>query len=246
MGTLTTKTETGLSCGTSYTRYAWAYCNCTHSNTPVSMTETTIACWDCGDNLTIVHVADTVAPVSKTVTYGTVTGINGAPTKCWITSNLGSDHQADSVDDPTEASAGWYWQFNLSQGYKHDDVGRTPNTTWNYNISVYSDWIAVEDPCTLELGTGWRLPTSTEYNLIDASGAWSNWNGPWNSLLKMHAAGKLDWGTGVLGDRGAVGSYWSATQSNASMAFDLNFYANACGNQLTTKSFGYSIRCLKD
>ena len=63
----------------------------------------------CGDNLTVNHlVTNGVAPVDKTVTYGTVTGIPGEPTKCWITSNLGSDHQANAVDDATEESAGWY------------------------------------------------------------------------------------------------------------------------------------------
>ena len=38
--------------------------------------------------------ANGVAPVDKTVTYSTVTGIPGEPTKCWITSNLGASQQA--------------------------------------------------------------------------------------------------------------------------------------------------------
>jgi hypothetical protein len=66
--------------------------------------------WYCDDPITISHVAaNGVAPVDKSVTYGTVTNIPGEPSKCWITSNLGSDHQALAIDDPTEASAGWYW-----------------------------------------------------------------------------------------------------------------------------------------
>ena len=85
----------------------------------------------CGDPLTINHlVSGGVAPVDKTVTYGTVTNIPGETSKCWITSNLGADHQATAVNDATEASAGWYWQFNRKQGYKHDGTTRTPNTTW--------------------------------------------------------------------------------------------------------------------
>ena len=44
----------------------------------------------CG-TLIINHLAaNGVAPQDKTVTYGTVTGIPGEPTKCWITSNLGA------------------------------------------------------------------------------------------------------------------------------------------------------------
>ncbi len=80
----------------------------------------------CGSSLTINHVAGVVAPVTKTVTYGTVTNIPGETSKCWITSNLGADHQATAINDATEASAGWYWQFNRKQGYKHD--GTTQNT----------------------------------------------------------------------------------------------------------------------
>ena len=34
--------------------------------------------------------------LAKTVAYGTVTNIPGEPSKCWITSNLGSDHRGNS------------------------------------------------------------------------------------------------------------------------------------------------------
>ncbi|MCX6304308.1 MAG: hypothetical protein NT040_05025 [Bacteroidetes bacterium] len=72
----------------------------------------------CGSAFTLSHVAGMAAPVPKTVTYGTVANLPGEPVKYWITKNLGADHQADSVNDATEASAGWYWQFNHKQGYK--------------------------------------------------------------------------------------------------------------------------------
>jgi hypothetical protein len=49
--------------------------------------------------------------VNKTTTCGTVNNIPGEPAKCWITSNLGSDHQATAVNDNTEPLAGWYCQF---------------------------------------------------------------------------------------------------------------------------------------
>ena len=50
--------------------------------------------WECGLPFTISHTAGTVAPVDKTVSYGTVTNIPGEETKCWITSNLGADGEA--------------------------------------------------------------------------------------------------------------------------------------------------------
>ncbi|MEI7983555.1 MAG: hypothetical protein WCI71_18045, partial [Bacteroidota bacterium] len=125
IGAVTTKNETGLTCGTGYTRYLWAYNGCGYSNF-LTLTQSTWACGTCG-SLTVNHVAGTVAPVTKTVTYGTVTNIPGEHSKCWITSNLGANHQATAVNDATELSAGWYWQFNRKQGYKHDGTTRTPN-----------------------------------------------------------------------------------------------------------------------
>jgi len=200
MGLTTSKIEGSLTCGTLYTRYAWAYNGCGYS-TPVTLTQSTIACW-CGDPFTINHVTSGgVAPVDKSVTYGTVTNIPGETSKCWITRNLGASQQATAVNDATEASAGWYWQFNRKQGYKHDGSTLTPSWTIT-SIDESSDWTLLNDPCALELGAGWRIPTLTEWCNVDNSGGWTNWNGPWSSNLKMHAAGY--WPPGMVHSTTAV------------------------------------------
>ncbi len=175
----------------------------------------------CGFSITVNHLAGTVAPVSKTVTYGTVTNIPGEPAKCWITRNLGASQQAIAVNDATEASAGWYWQFNRKQGFKHDGTYRTPNTAWITGIIGTINWQATNDPCALELGNGWRIPTSVEWTNVDASGTWINWNGPWNSGIKLHAAGQLYGGS--LYERGTIGYYWSSTLSNTVDGYNLYF-----------------------
>jgi len=246
MGTATFRLETGLACATSYTRYVWAYHSC-GTSTPLTMTQTTSACFVCGTDIVKNHVAGTVAPVTKTTTYGTVTNIPGATSKCWITSNLGSDHQATALTDDTEASAGWYWQFNRIQGFKHDGTTRTPNTTWIAYINEYGGWASANDPCTSELGTGWRLPTSTEWSAIDNAGNWSNWNGPWESDLKLHAAGYIDATLGTLSSRGTKGYQWSSTQSSYNhMGMVLYYYSGNSSTTMYGKAYGYSIRCLKD
>jgi len=196
----------------------------------------------CGDPITITHIEGEVVPVTKTVTYGTVTGIPGEPLKCWISSNLGSDHQATAVDDETEASAGWYWQFNRKQGYKHDGTQRTPNTAWISIIDEYSDWIAANDPCNLELDNGWRIPTHTEYDNIDQ---WSDWNGPWNSNLKLHTSGYLDW-DGLLVDRGIQGVFWSNLQGNSTTAWYMRFDISVSLLAGNDKALGNTLRCIKD
>ena len=200
----------------------------------------------CGYTITKSHMAGPVAPITKTVYYVTVTNIPGEPSKCWITSNLGADHQATAKDDATEASAGWYFQFNRMQGYKHDGTNRTPNTTWIISIDENSGWLAANDPCSLELGTGWRLPTITEWTNVDASGDWYNWNGPWNSALKLHATGYLDNSDGSLEQRAFSGYYWSSNQSNSSFGQDLGFLNIYCDVEENEKAFGFTIRCLRD
>ena len=202
----------------------------------------------CGTSITIEHAAGNVAPVSKTVTYGTVENIPGDISKCWITSNLGADHQATSVDDATEASAGWYWQFNRMQGYMHDGSTRTPAGTWITEIEENLDWQAANDPCALELGDGWRLPTSNEWYNVSTNGEWADWNGPWNSSLKIHAAGHLLDSDGDLTDRGDWGFYWSSSQRyDHTNGYYLRFNVDYCGNgyNYNSKAYGFSIRCIR-
>ena len=209
-----------------------------------------IACSSpCGSTLSINHlVSGTVAPVNKMVNYGTVSSIPGQPLKCWITSNLGADHQATAVTDATEPSAGWYWQFNIAKGYKHDGTTRTPASAWIGSFSVNSDWTQANDPCALELGSGWRIPTSTEWSDVrgNSGGSWTTWDGPWTSDLKLHAAGYLMYFDGSLYYRGAHAYYWSSTQNDPGGAAYLDFGPTTCWIGGIGKSFGLSVRCLKD
>src|SRR5699024_8442454 len=99
--------------------------------------------------------------------------ISGSP-KCWITQNLGANQSAISATDGTEAAAGWYWQFNRAQGYKHDGTTRTPSNAWTSwiggttGINESAQWSSVNDPCVNLLGSGWRMPTHAEWTAADA------------------------------------------------------------------------------
>jgi uncharacterized protein (TIGR02145 family) len=200
----------------------------------------------CGDNLTVTHTAGDVAPVNKTVTYGTVlTDLTGT-NKCWITQNLGASNQATSATDNTEAAAGWYWQFNRKQGYKHDGTNRTPNTTWISSIDENSDWTSVNDPCTILLGTGWRIPTKTEWENADANGGWDNYSETYNSVLKLHAAGYLYYSDGSFYIRGSYGYYWSSTQHSSPNGWTLDFFSGYSYINFYNRAFGFSVRCLRD
>jgi len=206
----------------------------------------TIYPWTCGDSVPVSHVTGNVAPVTKSVTYGTVTNIPGETTKCWITSNLGADHQATAVNDATEASAGWYWQFNRQQGYKHDGSTRTPSTTWITSIIENLDWEVSNDPCMLEMGEEWRIPSRSEWLNVDAAGSWDDWNDPWNSALKLHAGGYLVSGNGNLVYQGEQGVYWSNLKYSNEKGYHLYFSLNNCDESANKKSWGYTIRCISD
>jgi hypothetical protein len=250
MGTATTNTETNLVCGTNYTRYVWAYNTCGSSTSGI-LTQATSACYICGDPITINHLASGgVAPVDKTVTYETVTNVPGEPTKCWIARNLGASNQATAVSDATEAAAGWYWQFNRKQGYKHDGTTRTPNTTWITSINEALSWQAVNDPCTLELGNGWRVPTNTEWTNVDGTsgGNWTNWYGPYQSLLIIHAAGAIST-SGNLQYRGSNGFYWSSVNTTGLNTMAYQFVFTSTSSMVTNngaKAQANSIRCIKN
>ena len=181
------------------------------------------------------------------MTYGTTTNIPGEPAKCWITRNLGATQQPNAKSDATEPAAGWYWQFNLKQGYKHDGVTRTPNTTWITSISENSDWTAINDPCRLLLGVAWHIPAMSEWNNIISAGGWTNWNGPWGSALQLNGAGLLNSSTGSLTSPGAEGVYWCNSQSNSFYAAAFDFSASYCfvgsgGN----KGLGLTNRCIRN
>jgi hypothetical protein len=202
-----------------------------------------------GGTLVINHVIGVVAPVTKTVNYGIVLStLGGTGAKCWITQNLGSSNQATSATDATEAAAGWYWQFNRKQGYKHDGVTRTPNTAWITPINENSDWVAAQDPCTIELGAGWRIPTYTEWLNANANGGWVDYNGDYASVLKIHAAGCLYMSDGHLQLRGLNGMYYSSTQFNNTLYYGLSINSSQSGVSwfTITKDMAYTLRCLKD
>ena len=221
--------------GTATLRWTIANAPCTASTDDVVIT--TISC--CGGTLAITHTIGTVAPESKSVNYGTVTTSLSGASKCWITQNLGSTNQASSATDNTDAAAGWYWQFNRKQGYK---VGPTPAWTIT-SINELSDWLAANDPCTIELGALWRIPTETEWT--NANGSWANSTDTYNSVLKLHAAGNLASSNGAL-DNPGEGFYWSSTQDSSTNGIKFGFHSNYSGMNSDGKTPGFSLRCLRD
>jgi len=185
-----------------------------------------------------------VAPVNKNIVYELAYSSITGTQKCWLMQNLGSTNPPLTATDNTEAASGWYWQFGAKKGYRYTTT-RTPSTAWPSQPLENTDWARANDPCTIELGIGWRLPTYAEWRAVEL--ATSNINSLFNSDLKMHAAGYLSL-SGALTGRGSTAHYWSKTTSTTANA-RAYVIPTATGRSTTStndKDAGFSIRCIRD
>jgi uncharacterized protein (TIGR02145 family) len=202
--------------------------------------------WVCGNTMIIVHASiNGVAPENKTVTYGTVSSSLSGSQKCWITQNLGATNQAISETDASDAAAGWYWQFNSKKGYKINGTSITPVFPTTNSNTESVNWKATTDPCTLELGVGWRIPTVTEWTNVNNENLRAQ---AYAGALKMHAAGFLMQSNGLLTNRGTFFTYWSSNNSDVNNAKALTIQTTKSYNQITNndKDAGFSVRCIQD
>ena len=142
---------------------------------------------------------------------------------------------------------------------------RAINST--YNNYLY-DWVAAMQSTLAYYGssttytpsqqglcpTGWHLPTGgsgSEYSALTSrygtnSTAVTNF---WTSSSKWNGqfSGNASISTGSLNDQGSRGYYWSSSAYSSSYAYYLIFYpSGANANSLSSKHYGYAVRCIKD
>jgi len=66
-------------------------------------------------------------------------------------------------------------------------------------------------------------------------------------VLKLHAAGSLNYSDGSLGDRGSHGYHWSSTQNSSAYGWLLIFSSSSSSmSSGYYKARGFSLRCLRD
>ena len=202
----------------------------------------------CPSEFTVDHVEGiNGAPETKTVTYHSVSTKIGGGHLCWLTQNLGADRQAVSYNDASEASSGWYWQFNRKQGYKNDGITRTPVDGWVMAIKESAIWYSWTDPCKLLLGAKWRVPSIHEWRAADgAPQNWESQEATYNSILKLHSAGYLDRSTSNIMDRGVVGYYWSCNNYKYYDGYYYNSNGDLTNSIYMRKTFGLPLRCVMD
>jgi len=210
---------------------------------------------DCGTTNNSNTITVTVIPIlSSTISAGChpcqVEADYGASvtyiSKTWITRNLGASAQASSATDISNAAAGCYYQFNRAQSYGLDN-GLPVNPAWTItDIIEDSDWTAANDPCALQLGGQWRLPTYTEWTDADVFGGWTSYTNSFGSVLKLHLAGTLEFLDGSIYGRGSHGDYWSSTQhDNAGWDLTIDTTYDTYVGSGGIKAYGMNVRCLK-
>jgi hypothetical protein len=108
------------------------------------------------------------------------------------------------------------------------------------NTSLWQGVNASTNPCP----TGFRLPTSTEFNNERLSWITNNAAGAFASPLKLPLGGYRHYSDGRLDYVGSVGHYWTSTISGTKSVF---LYISGANNILSDfRALGYSIRCIKD
>ena len=99
----------------------------------------------------------------------------------------------------------------------------------------------VNNPCP----TGYRIPTAVELDAERASWIANNATGAFASPLKLTLAGNRSWSDGSLSYVGTYGWYWSSgvgTNRSDALVFDYSYASVG----ITFRSYGFSVRCLKD
>lgn len=181
------------------------------------------ATWTCGASLTTTHFQGDVAPETVTITYATVLKSG----KCFLAQNLG----ATSVENQTPS---WYWQFNRKQGWKSTSSGA--EGWFGVDIDESSDWNSANDPCSLLLGSTWRIPTSTEWTFSGDA------DDPYAGLNISTASGYLIYSSQTYSIMGA--NFWTSTQLAATYGWIITATVPG-GATLGNKVDAFPLRCIK-
>lgn len=247
--TNTSYTQTSLSCNTSYSLYVWAYNNCGVSSS-ILLNKSTQICCGPGVNVTFLYR-------SVNVTYGTALGQNNT---CWLDRNLGATKVASNTDD-TPAYGDLFQWGRLDDGHQvktsnktsvrsstnipgHSNFITTTNSPLDWrstkNDNLWQGASGINNPCP----SGWRLPTYSELTSEINGWAAPNRDQAFNSTLKWASAGGRSYYDGALTSTD-YGYSWSSTTFN-DQSYCLIFGISQANMTLYSRSYGFSVRCIKD
>ena len=206
----------------------------------------------CGDSVTFTYKG-------KTVTYGTV--YSPATGKCWLDRNLGASRVATAYND--SLAYGDLFQWGRGDDGHQTRTSGTTNTLSRTDNPGHSNFILTRDlpydwrspqndnlwqgvnginnPCP----SGWRIPTSAEWDTERASWSQQNYYGAFASPLKLTGGGIRTSSNGSISGLGGGGYYWSSTITGTDTSA-LRFYESGAYMYSFSRANGLSVRCIKD
>lgn len=107
------------------------------------------------------------------------------------------------------------------------------------NNNLWQGASGTNNPCP----SGFRLPTETELNNERLTWSSNNSAGAFASPLKLTMAGYRSWIDGSLSSVGSFGSYWTSTDIGSRYLF---FKSDDAFLISGSRSWGFSVRCIKD
>lgn len=110
-------------------------------------------------------------------------------------------------------------------------------------INLWQGGYGTNNPCPF----GFRLPTDAEWEIERASWSPINDEGALSSPLKLVLAGRRGWSHGLIDLEGVKGFYWSSSVDGSNSRYMLISDSSTTTRiNINYRSFGYSIRCIKD
>lgn len=244
-GTNTTHIETGLACGTSYTRYAWAYGPCWYSQ-PVTLMQSTLDCQGGGECEAFIDARD-----------GQYYPVVQIGTQCWLGKNLNTGTMVWADEEESNN--------DIIEKHCYDDQSS--------NCTIYGGLYSREEMLQFVFDDnhgicppGWHIPSVSEWNtLISYLGGYSVAGG------KMKETGTSHWqspNTGATNESGFTGlpggqfAFWSYSnlhtygyfwafedcETYPGMFYILTYYNDdfqeICGTPMESGEF--SVRCIKN
>jgi uncharacterized protein (TIGR02145 family) len=193
--------------------------------------------------------------------------ISPATGKIWMNRNLGATQVATSINDANSYGSLYQWGRN-SDGHQcrnsattitlssanqptHNNFILAPNFPYDWrspqNGNLWQGVNGINNPCP----SGYRIPSEMELTNESLSWTTNNTGGSislaFASPLKFPAAGKREHNNGSIINVGTngYGYYWSSTVIGTySKALEIN--SSISDQTAAFRSYGYSVRCIKD